>query len=326
MSIVVTGGAGFVGSHVTDAYLAMGHHVFVIDNFITGSRENISHHLDNDRLHVIEHDVATAWSSVSSRCEEFGKPEAVLHLASPASPVDYGSYPVETMRANSVGTENALNAACEWGARFVYASTSEAYGDPLEHPQREGYWGNVNPVGVRSCYDESKRYGEALVTTMVRTRNANARVIRIFNTYGPRMALNDGRVVPNFIKQALCNEPLTIYGDGSQTRSFCYVSDLVEGIVRCAASNEARGLVINLGNPREDRISDFAAMIARTVGTPLRTLHRPLPSDDPTRRCPDITTARRVLTWEPRVDLEDGLRLTIAYFRELLGAATSISP
>jgi dTDP-glucose 4,6-dehydratase len=312
-TVLITGGAGFLGSHLVDWYLGHGETVVAVDNFMTSSRRNLSHLAENDKFAVVEHDVTLDFSRVLPSIERFGRPKIVLHFASPASPVDYGRYPIETMRANSIGTERALLAAKEWRASFLYASTSESYGDPTVHPQTESYWGNVNPTGERSCYDESKRYGEALVSTFARS-GSDVRIIRIFNTYGPRMALDDGRVVPNFIKQALLGQPLTVYGDGSQTRSFCYVSDLVEGIARCAASPKTRGLVTNLGSPREERISEFARIVAGIVGVPFRCEYRPLPADDPMQRCPDITRARTLLDWEPIVELENGLRQTIDDF------------
>jgi nucleoside-diphosphate-sugar epimerase len=239
----------------------------------------------------------------------------VLHLASPASPVDYAALPLETLAVNSRGTEHCLAAAREWGARFLFASTSECYGDPKEHPQAETYWGNVNSIGPRSCYDEAKRFGEALTMAYARAHDVDVRIIRIFNTYGPRMRRNDGRVVPNFITQAIGGVPLTIYGDGQQTRSFCYVSDLVDGIIRCAASPRTRGIVVNLGNPVEHTIREFAEIVARIAGVDLRVEMRPMPVDDPGRRRPDITRACSLLEWEPVIELEDGLRRTIDAFR-----------
>lgn len=317
-TVVITGGAGFIGSHLVDRYVSDEWNVVVLDNLLTGHQRNIEGALRKGAVRLVKHDVSESWDKIVTEVERDGKPELVLHFASPASPIDYGNYPIETLRVNSKGTENAALAALSWGARFLYASTSESYGDPKEHPQVESYWGNVNPVGVRSCYDESKRYGEAMVSTLLRTHALDGRIIRIFNTYGPRMALNDGRVVPNFVKQALSGQPLTVYGTGSQTRSFCYVSDLVEGIFRCASSERARGLVVNLGNPREERIDSFASIIASLVGVPLHVEHKPLPPDDPARRCPDIALARQLLDWSPVVALEDGLRQTILYFKALL--------
>jgi dTDP-glucose 4,6-dehydratase len=298
--------------------LARGDRVLGVDNFITGSESNVRGALESGMC-FIRADVADEWPAVEAAIEhELGGADVVLHLASPASPVDYGEQPLATLRVNSLGTENAARCALRWGARFLFASTSEAYGDPLQHPQREDYWGNVNPVGVRACYDESKRYGEALVSTLVRVEALDARIVRIFNTYGPRMRVRDGRVVPNFITQALAGQPLTVYGDGSQTRSFCYVDDLVDGIMRVADSPSARGRVVNLGNPAEYTIANFAEIIARTAGVELKVVHRPLPPDDPARRCPDITLARELVGWSPRVELEEGLGRTIADFRSRL--------
>lgn len=315
-TVVITGGAGFLGSHIADRYLTEEWRVIVLDNLLTGQIVNLAGHQSNPSLQFIEHDVTEPFlDRVEAVC--VSSPELLLHFASPASPVEYGRFPIETMRVNSLGTQNAADAARIWGARLLYASTSEAYGDPVEHPQTEGYWGNVNPVGVRSCYDESKRYGEALISTYVREHGLDAIIIRIFNTYGPRMGLDDGRVVPNFIKQALLGQPLTVYGDGLQTRSFCYVDDLVEGVIRSALRSDAHGPV-NLGNPREERISDFARIICEIAGVPLLVENRPLPPDDPTRRCPDISLARSLLGWEPQVTLERGLALTIQHFEKVI--------
>ena len=235
--------------------------------------------------------------------------------------IDYAQLPLQTLAVNSKGTEFCAHAALEWGSRLLYASTSETYGDPLEHPQRETYWGHVNPIGPRSCYDESKRFGEALVMTYVRTHGIDARIIRIFNTYGPRMRAQDGRVVPNFILQALRGEPLTIFGDGSQTRSFCYVDDLIEGITSCAASDATRGRVVNLGNPEEYPIAQFARIVSEIAGVPLRTQARPMPADDPARRCPDIALARALFGWEPKVAVREGLRRTVEEMRGRLAQA-----
>jgi nucleoside-diphosphate-sugar epimerase len=309
MRVVISGAAGFIGSHLVERYLRDGHQVVGIDNLLTGALRNLREAQHNGDFTFINADVAAGVDIADDV-------DLVLHFASPASPVDYGNHPIETLRVNSRGTEAMAELALRHNAAFLYASTSEAYGDPLEHPQRETYWGHVNPVGVRSCYDESKRYGEAFVSAIVRTQNLNGRIIRIFNTYGPRMQIDDGRVVPNFVKQALDGEELTIYGDGSQTRSFCYVDDLVEGIVRCAASDKTRGNVVNLGNPEEHTIRQFAEIVCRIAGVPLKTKTMPLPPDDPTRRCPDISRARELLAWQPSVALEDGLRRTITYFRE----------
>jgi len=311
VKIVLTGAAGFIGSHLAARYTADGHSVVGIDNFITGTIDNLATARASDAFEFVEHDVSADWTPIAERLRGA---ELVLHFASPASPVDYGAHPIETMLVNGIGTRNALDFASSTGARFLFASTSETYGDPLVHPQNEAYWGNVNPVGVRSCYDESKRYGEALTMAYARAKDADIRLIRIFNTYGPRMRRNDGRVVPNFVTQALEGKPLTIYGDGSQTRSFCYVDDLVEGIVRCAASTATKGLVVNLGNPDEYTIRHFAELVCRIARVPLDFVECPMPSDDPTRRCPDITRAKSLLDWQPQVGVEDGLERTIAYF------------
>ena len=313
MIVLITGAAGFIGSHLVDRYLADAWDVIGVDNFLTGSPENNVDAKKSAKFSFYEHDVTTPWATLLLAIEKAGKkPNLVLHFASPASPIDYANLPVETLRVNSLGTEYAALAALGWGARFLYASTSETYGDPLEHPQRESYWGNVNPVGFRSCYDEAKRYGEALVSTYVRTKKLDGRIIRIFNTYGPRMRGNDGRVVPNFLMQAAAGKPLTIYGGGKQTRSFCYVSDLVDGIVRCAASDKTIDGVTNLGNPSEFTISELAEIVCRLFTVPLHTIDQPMPPDDPGRRCPDITRAKSLLEWTPKIELEEGLRKTIA--------------
>jgi nucleoside-diphosphate-sugar epimerase len=315
--VLVTGAAGFIGSHLVEAYLERGAHVIGVDNLLTGSEANLSAARTSDRFAFVRADVAEDWPLVDRFVGDLGiQPDRVLHLASPASPEDYAKLPLETLAVNSRGTEAALGAAERWRARFLFASTSETYGDPLEHPQTETYWGNVNPIGPRSCYDESKRFGEALVSATVRARNADARIIRIFNTYGPRMRRNDGRVVANFVSQALAGLPLTIYGGGAQTRSFCYVSDLVRGIIACAETEASRGEVINLGNPDEYTIREFAEIVARLVGVELRVEEQPMPPDDPGRRRPDITKARRLLGWSPEVSLSDGLTRTIDAFRQ----------
>ncbi|HEY2474945.1 MAG TPA: UDP-glucuronic acid decarboxylase family protein [Candidatus Cybelea sp.] len=314
--VIVAGAAGFIGSHLVDRYLAAGDRVVGLDSMLTGTERNLASALQSDRFTLLRRDIAAEGEDLAGAVERLGhKPELILHFASPASPIDYFEFPVETMAANSWGTLHCLRAAQRWNCRFLYASTSESYGDPLVHPQREDYWGNVNPVGPRSCYDESKRFGEALTMTFVRSAGADARIIRIFNTYGPRMRPNDGRVVSNFIVQALRSEPLTIYGDGSQTRSFCYVDDLVEGIVRCAASDQTRARVVNLGNPEEYTVAELARMISEIVGVPLSIERQPAREDDPTRRRPDIGLARELLDWEPRIPVADGLRRTIEAFR-----------
>jgi dTDP-glucose 4,6-dehydratase len=321
MRVLISGGAGFIGSHLVDRYLSDGHRVIAIDNLLTGSTENLRAAMEHSGFAFAQADVSSDEQTLERIVQQHGVPDLVLHFASPASPVDYGNHPLATMRVNSRGTELMAELALRHGAAFLYASTSECYGDPLQHPQRETYWGNVNPVGVRSCYDESKRYGEAFVSTLIRTEDLNGRIIRIFNTYGPRMQTDDGRVVPNFMNQALKGAELTIYGDGSQTRSFCYVDDLVEGIVRCASSSQSRGKVVNLGNPEEHAIREFAEIVCRIAGVPLKTKPVPLPPDDPTRRCPDITLAKELLGWEPKVALSDGLHRTLEYFRSLLNVA-----
>jgi nucleoside-diphosphate-sugar epimerase len=306
--VVVTGGAGFVGSHLVERYLRDGHEVVAIDNLCTGSLQNVAVASANPRFAFVRADA-------SEPLTVEGKVDLVLHFASPASPVHYARLALETLAVNSAGTAHACDLAERWGARLVFASTSEVYGDPAVHPQTEAYWGNVNPVGERACYDEGKRFGEALVTTRLRLRPLDARIVRIFNTYGPRMAEDDGRVVPNLIAQALAGLPLTVYGNGSQTRSFTYVDDLVEGIVRLAAHDGARGAIVNLGNPEETTIAAFAGVIAAAAGVSLRVEHRPLPADDPTRRKPDITRARTLLGWEPAIGLREGVARTMAWWR-----------
>ncbi len=306
MRVVVTGGAGFLGSHLCDALMARGDAVVCVDNFATGRLENIAHLLGRDGFGLIEADV-------SAGLDVPGPADVVAHLASPASPPDYLRLPLETLAAGSRGTENAARLAGRSGARFVLALTSEVYGDPAVHPQPEDYWGNVNPIGPRSVYDESKRFAEALTTAYREARGLNTGIIRIFNTYGPRMSAGDGRIVTNFITQALNGDPLTIYGDGSQTRSFCYVDDLIRGIVAMIDSAE-RGPV-NLGNPAEFTVADFARLVLRVTGSSSQVEHRPLPVDDPARRCPVITRARQALGWAPQVGPEEGLRRTAAWFR-----------
>lgn len=308
MRVVITGGAGFVGSHLADRYVRDGHDVLVLDNLCTGSLENLEDARASAHFSFLQAD-ASAPLTVD------GPVDLVLHFASPASPVHYERLALETLAVNSAGTGYACDLAERSGARLVYASTSEVYGDPLVHPQPETYWGNVNPVGERACYDEAKRFGEALITTRLRRSALDARIVRIFNTYGPRMAANDGRAVPNFIEQAFAGLPLTVYGDGNQTRSFTFVDDLVDGIVRLAAHDGARGSIVNLGNPEETTIAAAAGVIAEIAGVPLHVEHRPLPPDDPTRRKPDITIARALLGWEPVVPLREGLTRTLAWWR-----------
>jgi dTDP-glucose 4,6-dehydratase len=291
-----------------DRLLAEGHTVVALDNFLTGSKRNLAHLSGHSAFHFIEHDV-TRPVAVD------GTVDAVLHMASPASPKDYLEHPIETLDVGSAGTRNMLELARAHQARFLVTSTSESYGDPTVHPQVETYWGNVNPVGPRSCYDESKRFAEALTMAYHRTYNLRTNIARIFNTYGPRMKLNDGRVVPAFLDQALRGEPITIFGDGSQTRSFCYVSDLVDGLYRLMQSGEH--YPVNLGNPQEMTILEFAERIRRLTGSKSSLIHQPLPQDDPKQRKPDITKAKRLLGWEPRVPLEEGLRETTEYFRKM---------
>jgi len=303
---LISGAAGFIGSHLCDRLLADGGEVVALDNLITGSRENLRHLEGNPRFSFVECDV-------SKTVIADGKFDHVWHLASLASPKFYLMYPIETLESGSTATRNMLQIAHRDGARFLVSSTSESYGDPLEHPQVETYWGNVNPVGERSCYDESKRYAEAMTMAFHRKHGVRTNIARIFNTYGPRMALNDGRVVPAFVDQALRGEALTIFGDGSQTRSFCYVSDLVDGLVRLANSEER--FPVNLGNPVEMTISEFAERIQRLMGTKSPIVYKGLPSDDPKQRKPNIDKAARVLGWAPKVDLEEGLRATVAYFK-----------
>ena len=303
---LVTGGAGFLGSHLCEKLLANRHRVICVDNFLTGRRRNIAHLADDPRFRLIEHDV-TRPLHVDDEID------SVLHFASPASPIDYLELPIQTLKVGSLGTHNALGLAKAKGARILLASTSEVYGDPLVHPQPESYWGNVNPVGPRGVYDEAKRFAEAIVMAYHRFHGLETRIVRIFNTYGPRMRPHDGRVVPTFIQQALAGEPLTVFGDGSQTRSFCYVDDLIEGIYRLLKSD--RSEPTNLGNPHEMTILEFAERILEATGGGSEIRYQELPVDDPKTRQPDITAARRDLGWEPEVLLEVGLRKTIDYFR-----------
>lgn len=303
---VVTGGAGFLGSHLVDLLLERGHKVIAIDNLVTGSVDNIAHQAGNPLFRFIQQDVT-----------EFlfleGPVDYVWHFASPASPVDYLELPIQTLKVGSLGTHKALGLAMHKGARFLLASTSEVYGDPLVHPQTEDYWGNVNPIGPRGCYDEAKRFAEALTVAYHREHRIPTRIVRIFNTYGPRMRIHDGRVVPAFISQALLNRPITVFGDGQQTRSFCYCSDLIEGIYRLMMS-DAEGPV-NIGNPEEMTVLDFARQIIRQTGSRSRIVFKPLPQDDPRQRRPDISRARAALKWKPEVGLAEGLAKTIPYFK-----------
>jgi dTDP-glucose 4,6-dehydratase len=303
---LISGAAGFIGSHICDRLIEKGHEVLALDNLITGHKENISHLLSHPKFRFIEHDVCAP-------IDISGPTDRILHLASLASPVDYLAHPLETLESGSTGTRNMLEVAVRNKARFLLTSTSECYGDPLEHPQTESYWGNVNPVGLRSCYDESKRYAEAITMAYHRVHGLRTNIARIFNTYGPRMALNDGRVVPAFIDQALNGLPLSVFGTGSQTRSFCFVSDMVDGLLRLSESEER--YPVNLGNPDEMTILQFAEEIQTRFGHGVEIQYKPLPSDDPKLRRPDITKAKKVLNWEPRVTLEEGLGVTIDYFR-----------
>ncbi|HEX3927519.1 MAG TPA: UDP-glucuronic acid decarboxylase family protein [Gemmatimonadales bacterium] len=309
MRVVISGAAGFLGSHLTDRFLADGHQVVGVDNYLTGRPENLAHLAGNTAFEFIKQDVSAPFTVP-------GQIDGVLHLASPASPVDYQEFPVETLMVGSYGTHNMLEIARASTARFFMASTSEVYGDPLVHPQPETYWGHVNSIGERSMYDEAKRFAEAMTMAYHRTHGVDTRIIRIFNTYGPRMRPRDGRVVSNFIVQALKGEPLTVYGDGSQTRSFCFVSDEVDGICRLFHSNRVEPT--NIGNPGEFTMLELAKLVLEATGSSSRVEHRPLPPDDPKQRKPDITIARSVLGWEPRVALREGLERTVAYFREVV--------
>ncbi|MEN9991245.1 MAG: hypothetical protein RLZZ224_947 [Verrucomicrobiota bacterium] len=307
---VVTGGAGFVPSHLIDLLLAEGLRVIALDNFVTGHARNLEHLADHPHFTFRQHDVSEPY-------EIDGPVDYVFHMASPASPIDYVQIPIETLKAGSYATHHALDLAWKKKASFLVASTSEVYGDPEVHPQQESYWGNVNSIGVRSCYDEAKRYAEAATMAYHRAHGVDTKIVRIFNTYGPRMRLDDGRVVPAFIGQALRGEPMTVFGDGSQTRSFCYVSDLVAGIWKLAQSDYH--LPVNCGNPHEMTIMQFAEAVSRHFGIPLVLDQKPLPPDDPKVRRPDITLAKQVLNWEPVVKFEDGIRQTIEYFRSVVG-------
>ena len=309
MRILVTGGAGFIGSHLCELLLNEGHDIICLDNFYTGSRDNIIHLMDNHRFEVIRHDIVEPILLEVDR---------IYNLACPASPVHYQYNPVKTVKTSVMGSINMLGLAKRVKARILQASTSEVYGDPQIHPQTESYWGNVNPIGIRSCYDEGKRVAETLMMDYHRQNNVDIRIIRIFNTYGPRMAENDGRVVSNFVLQALRNQDITVYGDGSQTRSFCHVDDLVEGMIRMM---ECDGFIgpVNLGNPMENTILEFAEKIIRITGTTSTIMFNPLPQDDPKQRRPDITLATERLGWKPSIDLESGLRSTIGYFAERFG-------
>ena len=311
---VVTGGAGFLGSHLCDALLAEGWTVVVVDNLLTGRRANFAHLNHEPRFEFVEKDI----------CEPFdvGKVDYVFHFASPASPVDYGTHGIPTLKVGSLGTFHALDIALKYGAKYFVSSTSECYGDPLEHPQKETYWGNVNPIGPRSVYDEAKRFTESVTMAYRRYHNVDTHIVRIFNTYGPRMQLNDGRVVPNFMKQALRGEPLTVYGKGNQTRSFCYVSDEIDGFMRLSKSDEH--LPVNIGNPHEFTILECAQMVLKVTGSKSPIRHKPLPQDDPKQRCPDISKARQLLQWEPKIDLETGLRKSLDYFKTAVAEEAAV--
>jgi dTDP-glucose 4,6-dehydratase len=311
---VVTGGAGFLGSHLCDALLAEGWGVVVVDNLLTGRRANFAHLNHESRFEFVEKDI----------CEPFdvGKVDYVFHFASPASPVDYSTHGIPTLKVGSLGTFHALDVALKYGAKYFVSSTSECYGDPLEHPQKETYWGNVNPIGPRSVYDEAKRFTESVTMAYRRYHNVDTRIVRIFNTYGPRMQLNDGRVVPNFMKQALRGEPLTVYGNGNQTRSFCYVSDEIDGFMRLSKSDEH--LPVNIGNPHEFTILECAQMVLKVTGSKSPICYEPLPQDDPKQRCPDISKARRLLQWEPQIDLETGLRKSLDYFKTAVAEEAAV--
>ncbi len=315
MRAVITGGAGFLGSHLCDYLIARGWDVLCMDNLITGAESNVSHLMGNPRFRLVQQDV-TRYIEVS------GPVDYVLHFASPASPVDYLELPIQTLKVGALGTHNTLGLALAKKARYLLASTSECYGDPDVSPQPETYWGNVNPIGPRGVYDEAKRFAEAMTMAYHRAHSVDTRIVRIFNTYGPRMSLDDGRALPNFVHQALTGQPITVYGDGQQTRSFCYVSDLIEGIYRLMQSDEHDPT--NLGNPQEITILEFAERIRALTGAAVPIVFKPLPQDDPRQRCPDISKARRILNWEPKVSLEEGLRLTLEFFRQQVAAANRV--
>ena len=306
MRVLVTGGAGFIGSHLCDALVSEGHHVACVDNLITGSTRNIEQLRNESRFEFIQQDVSQPYDA--------GPVDYIFHFASPASPLDYINHGIETLKVGSLGSFHSLDLAKKYRAKYLLASTSECYGDPLQHPQSEAYWGNVNPIGPRSVYDEAKRFAEAVTMAYLRYHKVDTRIVRIFNTYGPRLQLNDGRVISNFMKQALLGEPLTVYGDGSQTRSFCYVSDEVEGILRLSRS--AFHEPVNIGNPGEFTILQCAQLVLKVTGSRSPIVHKPLPQDDPQQRCPDITKAKELLGWNPGIDLENGLKRSLEYFRQ----------
>jgi dTDP-glucose 4,6-dehydratase len=304
MRVLITGGAGFIGSHLCDALLAEGHQVICVDNLLTGSLRNIAHLRNEPTFEFLQLDVNDPYDA--------GEVDYIFHFASPASPDDYMEHGIETLKVGSLGSFHSLELAKKYGAKYMLASTSECYGDPLEHPQKESYWGHVNPIGPRSVYDESKRFAEAVTAAYRRYHQVDTRILRIFNTYGPRLQLSDGRVISNFMKQALRGEPLTVYGDGSQTRSFCYVSDEVDGILRLAKANTPGP--VNIGNPTEFTILECARMVLRVTGSNSKIAYEPLPQDDPKQRRPDISKARALLGWEPKISLEQGLKLSMDYF------------
>ncbi len=303
---VVTGGAGFLGSHLCDALLAESWSVVAVDNLLTGRRSNFDHLRNEPRFEFVELDICRPF--------DIGQVDYVFHFASPASPIDYSNHGIETLQVGSLGTFHALDVAHKYGAKYFVSSTSECYGDPLEHPQKETYWGHVNPIGPRSVYDEAKRFTEAVTMAYRRYYKVDTHIVRIFNTYGPRMQLNDGRVVPNFMKQALRGEDLTVYGDGNQTRSFCYVSDEIDGFLRLSRSDEH--LPVNIGNPNEFTILECAQLVLKVTGSNSQICYEPLPQDDPKQRRPDITKARTLLGWEPKINLETGLTMSLDYFRK----------
>jgi dTDP-glucose 4,6-dehydratase len=308
MRVLVTGGAGFIGSHLCDALLGQGHSVVCVDNLLTGALRNIEHLKIEPRFEFLEIDVNQPYDA--------GAVQYIFHFASPASPVDYMEHGIETLKVGSLGSFHSLELAKKYGAKYMLASTSECYGDPLEHPQKETYWGHVNPIGPRSVYDESKRFAEAVTAAYRRYHRVDTRILRIFNTYGPRLQLNDGRVISNFMKQALRGDSLTVYGDGTQTRSFCYVSDEVDGILRLAKADHPGP--VNIGNPSEFTILECAHMVLRVTESQSKIINEPLPQDDPKQRRPDITLARELLGWEPKISLEQGLKLSINYFRQAI--------
>lgn len=312
MRAVITGGAGFLGSHLSELMLSRGWEVLVLDNLVTGSEDNVAHLKSNPNFRM-------ARTDVSRYIDVQGPVDAVLHFASPASPPDYLKLPIQTLKVGALGTHNTLGLALAKKAKYLLASTSECYGDPSVSPQPESYWGHVNPVGPRGVYDEAKRYAEAMTMAYHRYHGLNTHIVRIFNTYGPRMRLNDGRALPNFLYQALVGEPITVYGDGKQTRSFCYFSDLLDGIYRLLESDEHEPT--NIGNPQEITILEFAERVRKLVGTNAPINFHPLPQDDPKQRCPDITKAKRILKWEPKVNLEDGLQTTYEYFKDKVAQA-----